>query len=189
MVVDIGGGTTEVAVVSLANVVAAECLRVAGDDFNDAIGQYIRSKYNLLIGEITAEKLKIAAGSAIPLEEEIRVEVRGRDSLSGLPRRVVITSSDVREALEEPVSKIVAAVKSVLEKTPPELSADLLATGITMCGGSSLLRGLPERIEQATELPTRVTAHPLEAVARGTGIFLENLELYSQFLEGGDDLG
>src|SRR6185436_7692752 len=102
LVVDIGGGTTEVAVVSLANVVSAECLRVAGDDFNEAIGQYIRNKFNLLIGEITAEKLKIAAGSATPLDEEIRVEVRGRDSLSGLPRRVVITSADVREALAEP---------------------------------------------------------------------------------------
>jgi rod shape-determining protein MreB len=189
MVVDIGGGTTEVAVVSLANVVSAECLRVAGDDFNEAIGQYIRNKFNLLIGEITAEKLKIAAGSATPLDEEIRVEVRGRDSLSGLPRRVVITSVDVREALAEPVAKIVSAVKSVLERTPPELSADLLASGITMCGGSSLLRGLPELIERETELPTRVAPQPLEAVARGTGIFLENLELYSQFLEGGDDLG
>ena len=189
MIVDIGGGTTEVAVVSLANVVAAECLRVAGDDFNDAIGQYIRNKYNLLIGEITAEKLKVAAGSATPLEEEIQVEVRGRDSLSGLPRSIVITSGDVREALEDPVRKIIGAIKSVLEQTPPELSADLMATGITMCGGSSLLRGLPEMIERETELRTRVATAPLEAVARGTGIFLENLELYSQFLEGGDDLG
>ncbi|MGA1605980.1 MAG: rod shape-determining protein, partial [Planctomycetota bacterium] len=185
----IGGGTSEVAVISLANVVEGECLRVAGDDFSDAIQHYIRAKFNLLIGEITAEKLKKAAGSAIPLDEEIEVEIRGRDSLTGLPRRAILTSIDVRDALSEPVRKIVEAIKSVLERTPPELAADLVQTGITMCGGGSLLRGLPELIERETELPTRVAANPLESVARGTGIFLEHLDLYSQFLEGGDDLG
>lgn len=189
MVVDIGGGTSEVAVISLANVVEAECLRVAGDDFNDAIAQYIRSKYNLLVGEITAERLKIRAGSVLPLEEEIEVEIRGRDSLTGLPRRAVISSADVREALMEPVRKVVGAIKTVLERTPPELAADLVESGITLCGGGSLLRGLPELIERETELDTRVCERPLEAVARGTGIFLENLELYSKFLEGGEDLG
>ncbi|MGC6488667.1 MAG: rod shape-determining protein [Planctomycetota bacterium] len=189
MVVDIGGGTCEVAVISLANVVMAECLRVAGDDFNDAITQYIRNKYNLLVGEITAERLKIAAGSCIPLEEEIQVEVRGRDSLVNLPRRAVISSDDVREALQEPVRKVIGAIKSVLERTPPELSADLMETGITLCGGGSLLRGLPELIAQETELDVRVADRPLEAVARGTGKFLENLDLYSQLLEGGEDLG
>ena len=117
------------------------------------------------------------------------MEVRGRDSLTGLPRRAIITSVDVREALEEPVRKIITAVKNVLERTPPELAADLVATGVTMCGGSSLLRGLPEMIERETELETRVADQPLEAVARGTGTFLENLDLYSQFLEGGEDLG
>jgi rod shape-determining protein MreB len=188
MIVDIGGGTSEVAVISLANVVMAECLRVAGDDFNDAITQFIRTKYNLLIGEITAERLKIAAGSCLPLEEEIQVEIRGRDSLVNLPRKAIITSSDVREALQEPVRKVIGAIKSVLERTPPELAADLVDTGITLCGGGSLLRGLPELIERETELETRVAERPLEAVARGTGIFLENLELYSQFLEGGEDL-
>jgi len=189
MIVDIGGGTCEVAVISLANVVMAECLRVAGDDFNDAITQYIRGKYNLLIGEITAERLKIAAGSCIPLEEEIQVEVRGRDSLVNLPRRAIISSDDVREALQEPVRKIIGAIKSVLERTPPELAADLINSGITLCGGGSLLRGLPELIAKETELDVQVAERPLEAVARGTGIFLENLELYSQFLEGGEDLG
>jgi rod shape-determining protein MreB len=189
MIVDIGGGTSEVAVISLANVVMAECLRVAGDDFNEAIAQYIRTKYNLLIGEITAERLKIAAGSCMPLEEEIQVEVRGRDSLVNLPRRAVITSMDVREALLEPVRKVIGAIKSVLERTPPELASDLVDTGITLCGGGSLLRGLPELISRETELDVRVADRPLEAVARGTGIFLENLELYSQFLEGGEDLG
>jgi rod shape-determining protein MreB len=188
MIVDIGGGTSEVAVISLANVVMAECLRVAGDDFNDAIAQHIRTKYNLLIGEITAERLKIAAGSCVPLEEEIQVEVRGRDSLVNLPRRAVITSMDVREALQEPVRKVIGAIKSVLERTPPELASDLVDTGITLCGGGSLLRGLPELISRETELDVRVAERPLEAVARGTGIFLENLELYSQFLEGGEDL-
>jgi len=189
LIVDIGGGTSEVAVISLANVVEAECLRCAGDDFNDAITLYIRNKYNLLVGEITAENLKISAGSALPLDEEIEVEVRGRDSLTGLPRRSTISSSDVREALQEPVRRIIGAIKNVLERTPPELSADLVESGITLCGGGSLLRGLPEIIEQETELVTRVATEPLEAVARGTGLFLENLELYSQFLEGGDDLG
>ena len=189
MIVDIGGGTCEVAVISLANVVMAECLRVAGDDFNEAITQYIRAKYNLLIGEITAERLKIAAGSCVPLEEEIQVEVRGRDSLVNLPRRAIISSDDVREALQEPVRKIIGAIKSVLERTPPELAADLMDSGVVLCGGGSLLRGLPELIAKETELDVRVAERPLEAVARGTGIFLENLELYSQFLEGGEDLG
>ena len=189
MVVDIGGGTSEVAVISLANVVTAECLRVAGDDFSDAIAQYIRSKYNLLIGEITSERLKVAAGSCIPLEEEIQVEIRGRDSLTGLPRRTVITSVDVREALMEPVRKVIGAIKSVLERTPPELASDLVDSGVVLCGGGALLRGLPEIISRETDLDVRVAERPLECVARGTGIFLENLELYAQFLEGGDDLG
>jgi rod shape-determining protein MreB len=189
LIVDIGGGTSEVAVISLANVVTAECLRVAGDDFNDSIAQYIRSKYNLLVGEITSERLKIAAGSCVPLEEEIQVEIRGRDSLTGLPRRAVISSVDVREALMEPVKKVVAAIKSVLERTPPELASDLVDSGITLAGGGSLLRGLPDLIARETELDVRVAERPLECVARGTGIFLENLELYSQFLEGGEDLG
>jgi rod shape-determining protein MreB len=180
---------TMIVVISLANVVMAECLRVAGDDFNDAIVQYIRSKFNLLVGEITAERLKIAAGSCVPLEEEIQVEVRGRDSLVNLPRRAIISSEDVREALQEPVRKIIGTIKNVLERTPPELASDLVDSGITLCGGGSLLRGLPELISQETELDVRVAERPLEAVARGTGIFLENLELYSQFLEGGEDLG
>ncbi|MBL8725670.1 MAG: rod shape-determining protein [Planctomycetes bacterium] len=188
MIVDIGGGTSEVAVISLANVVMAECLRVAGDDFNDAIAQYIRTKYNLLVGEITAERLKIAAGSCVPLEEEIEVEIRGRDSLANVPRSAVISSVDVREALQEPVRKVIGAIKSVLERTPPELSADLVDTGIVLCGGGSLLRGLPEMISHEVGLETRVADRPLEAVARGTGTFLENLGLYAQFLEGGEDL-
>ncbi len=132
--------------------------------------------------------MKVAAGSAIPLEEELDVEVRGRDSLTGLPRRAVISSVDVREALQEPLRKVVSAIKTVLERTPPELAADLVESGITLCGGGSLLRGLPELIERETELPTRIADEPMEAVARGTCIFLENLELYAQFLEGGDDL-
>jgi rod shape-determining protein MreB len=189
LIVDIGGGTSEVAVISLANVVTAECLRVAGDDFNEAISQYIRAKYNLLIGEITAERLKIAAGSCVPLEDEIDVEIRGRDSLTGLPRRTVISSADVREAMLEPVRKVIGAIKTVLERTPPELASDLVDAGITLCGGGSLLRGLPELIARETELDVRVAERPLEAVARGTGSFLENLELYAKFLEGGEDLG
>lgn len=184
MVVDIGGGTSEVAVISLANVVAAECLRVAGDHFNEAITQFIRNKYNLLLGDIMTERLKIAAASAVPLEEELEVEIRGRDSLTGLPRRAVVTSIDLREALLEPVRKILDSIKGVLERTPPELAADLVDSGITLCGGGSLLRGLPDLIERETQLPTRIAANPLEAVARGTGTFLEGLDMYTPFLEG-----
>jgi rod shape-determining protein MreB len=188
LVVDVGGGTSEIAVISLANVVEAECLRVAGDDFNEAIAQYVRAKYNLLLGEITSEKLKIAAGSCVPLDPEIEVEVCGRDSLTGLPRRAIVSSEDVRAAMQEPVRKILGAIKAVLERTPPELAADLVNNGITLCGGGSQLRGLVELIERETELPTRLCDNPLQAVARGTGIFLENLEMYSAFLEGGDDM-
>jgi rod shape-determining protein MreB len=125
----------------------------------------------------------------VPLEEEIQVEIRGRDSLVNLPRRAIVSSEDVREALQEPVRKIIGTIKNVLERTPPELASDLVDSGITLCGGGSLLRGLPELIARETELDVRVAERPLEAVARGTGIFLENLELYSQFLEGGEDLG
>ena len=134
-------------------------------------------------------ELKIAAGSCVSLEEEIEVEIRGRDSLTGLPRRTVIGSQDVREAMTEPLRKVIGAIKSVLERTPPELASDLVDGGVTLCGGGALLRGLPELIARETELDVRVADRPLKAVARGTGIFLENLELYSQFLEGGEDLG
>ena len=188
MIVDIGGGTSEVAVISLANVVEAESVKTAGDNFNEAIQHYIRNKYNLLIGEITAEKLKIHAGSCLPLEQEIEVEIRGRDSLTGLPRRAVVGSIDVREALSEPVRKVIGAIKTVLERTPPELASDLVETGILLCGGGSQLRGLAQLVERETELPTRIADRPMECVARGTGIFLENLDLYSQVLEGGEDL-
>jgi rod shape-determining protein MreB len=188
LIVDIGGGTSEVAVISLANVVEAESLKIAGDNFNEAIQHFIRTKYNLLIGELTAERLKITAGSCLPLDPELEVEVRGRDSLTGIPRREIVSSIDVREALSEPLRKVLGAIKAVLERTPPQLASDLVETGVTLCGGGSLLRGLPEMIERETELPTRVATTPLECVARGTGIFLENLDLYSQFLEGGEDL-
>ncbi|MEO0480451.1 MAG: rod shape-determining protein [Planctomycetota bacterium] len=188
LILDIGGGTSEVAVISLANVVEGECLRVAGDDFDEAIVQFIRNKYGLHVGPVTAEKLKVACASAIPLEEELEVEIRGRDSLTGLPRKVVVTSVDVREAIAEPIRKIIDSIKVVLERTQPELSADLVQTGITMCGGGSLVRGLPELIEREIELPTRIAPNPLEAVASGTGIFLENLDLYAQFLEGDTDM-
>src|SRR5262249_20746107 len=156
-------------------------------DFNDSIAQYIRGKYNLLVGEITSERLKIAAGSCVPLDEEIQVEIRGRDSLTGLTRRAVISSVDGREALMEPVKKVVAASKSVLDRTAAELAGDLVDSGIMLAGGGSLLRGLPDLIARETELDVRVAERPLECVARGTGIFLENLELFSQFLEGGED--
>jgi rod shape-determining protein MreB len=189
MIVDIGGGTSEVAVLSLANVVEGECLRVAGDDFNEAIREHIRHKYNLHLGPITTERLKKFCGSALPLEEEIDVEIHGQDCLTGLPRTAVVNSAEVRTALGEPLKKILGSIRRVLERTPPELAADLVGSGITLCGGGSLLRGLAEMIEAETELPTRVAAQPLHAVARGTGLFLDNLDLYQQFLLASDDLG
>lgn len=185
LIVDIGGGTTEIAVLSLANVVEGECLRIAGDHFDEAIIQFIRNKYSLTIGPVTSEKLKIACASAIPLEEELEVEIRGRDALTGLPRRVVVTSVDVREALSEPLRKILDTIKVVLERTPPELSADLVQTGITMCGGGSLIRGLPQLIEREIELPTRIAPNPLQSVARGTAAIVENYDYYAPFLDRG----
>jgi rod shape-determining protein MreB len=188
MIVDIGGGTTEVAVLSLAGVVHAECLRVAGDDFDDAIIRHMRTKYNLLIGELTAEKIKLAIGSCMPLEQEYSLEVRGRDYLTGLPRKAIIGSDEVREAMREPLRLILEAIKTTLEKTPPELAADILNEGITLCGGGALLRQIAELIMEETELPVRVAEDPLTCVARGTGMFLENLDLYSRYLDGNEDV-
>jgi rod shape-determining protein MreB len=188
MIVDIGGGTTEVAVLSLAGVVHAENMRVAGDDFDEAIIRHMRTKYNLLIGELTAERVKIAIGSCLPLEQEYSIEVRGRDYLTGLPRKTIIGSDEVRDALREPVRQIIEAIKTTLEKTPPELSAALVNEGITLCGGGALLRNLDVLIAEETELPVRVAEDPLTCVARGTLIFLENLDQYSSYLNGTEDV-
>ena len=189
MVVDIGGGTTGVAVISLAGIVHAECLPVAGDDFDEAIIRYMRTKYNLLIGELTAEKIKVAIGSALPLEQEFSLEVKGRDYLTGLPRKAIIGSDEVREALREPLRQILEAIKSTLEKTPPELAADLVNEGITLAGGGALLRRIDGLIAQETELPVKIAEDPLTAVARGTGISQENLAMYSSYLAANESAG
>jgi len=186
MVVDIGGGTTEVAVISLGDIFTHESIRIAGDEFDETIVQYIRKTYNLDIGHRTAEQIKIEIGSAYPLEEELRLEIRGRDAIAGLPRATTITSEEIREALKEPFDKIVGAVKSTLEKTSPELASDLITNGLVLVGGGALIRGLDKLLAQETGLPVQVANDPLTAVARGTGYLLENLDLYKTVLQDED---
>ena len=174
MVVDIGGGTAEVAVISLGDVVTANSARVAGDNFDEAIISYIKKKYNLLIGERTAEDIKIKIGSAYPYEGEGTINIKGRNLMDGLPKNVDVTSEEIREALADPVSQIVDAVKSTLEKTPPELAADIIDHGIMLTGGGALLRGLDKLISAETKIPVIIAQNPLDCVADGTGLCLEN---------------
>ncbi len=188
MIVDIGGGTTEIAVLSLADVVVSDSLRVAGDDFDETLVNHLKKAHNLFIGDQTAERIKIEIGSVAPLAQEVEMDVRGRDASTGLPRSVVVNSSEVREALRAPVQKVCNAIRAVLERTGPELSGDLFEQGLTLCGGSSLLRGIDVVIAQESGLPVRRAQDPLTCVARGTGIFLENLDRYSSFLESEDQL-
>ena len=173
MIADIGGGTTEVAVISLGDIVTAQSIRTAGDDLDEAIINYIRKKYNLLIGERTAEQVKIEIGSALPYEDEKTVEIKGRNLLDGLPKNIVISSEEVREAMSDVVSVIVEAVRTTLEKTPPELSADIIDRGITLTGGSALLRGLATLIEQETNMPVTIAENPIDCVVTGTAKRLE----------------
>ena len=170
MVVDIGGGTTDVAVISLGGIVVSQSIRVAGNKLDDAIVRYIRRVYNLMIGERTAEEIKIKIGSAYKLEQELAMEIRGRDLINGLPKTVKITSEEVREALSEPVGAIVEAVKAVLEKTPPELAADIIDRGIILTGGGAMLRGLDKLLSEVTGVPAIVADDPLSCVALGTGM-------------------
>jgi rod shape-determining protein MreB len=172
MIIDIGGGTTEFAVISLGGLVYAKSIRIAGDEMDAAIVEYLRKTYNLMIGERTAEEIKIRIGSAYPPEEELNMDVRGRDLISGLPKTISITSMEVREALQDPVQAIVDAAKSTLEHTPPELAADLIDRGIVMAGAGSLLRGLDRRIADETGLPVHVADDPQTAVVLGTGSML-----------------
>lgn len=175
MIVDIGGGTTEVAVISLGGMVVAKSIDIAGDEITDCIIQYFRKKYNLIIGETTAEDVKINIGSVYPLEEEKTMEVKGRDQTQGLPRTMTVTSEEIRQALLEPVRAIVELVKSTLEETPPELAADLVDRGLVVAGGGSLLRGMTELIRKETDIPVHRAADPLSCVALGTGKYLEFL--------------
>jgi rod shape-determining protein MreB len=174
MVVDIGGGTSEVAVISLGGIVASRSVRVAGDEFDRAIIDYLKKKYNLLIGERTAENIKLEIGSAFPLEEERTMDVKGRNLLNGLPENLTVTSEEVREALAEPLEKVIEAIKITLEKTPPELAADIIDGGIMLTGGGALLSGLDIMIHNETGMPVHVAENPLDCVAQGTGMVLEN---------------
>jgi rod shape-determining protein MreB len=176
MIVDIGGGTTEVAVISLGGIVASQSVRVAGDELDEAIIQYIKKEYSLALGERTAEEVKITLGSAWPLEEELTAEIRGRDLVTGLPKTIITSTEEIREAIEEPVASIVDAVKVTLDKTPPELAADIMEGGIVLAGGGALLLGLPERLQAETGMPIRIAPNPLQAVAIGSGQSLEEFE-------------
>ncbi len=179
MVVDIGGGTTEVALISLAGIVFAKSVRVGGDEMDECIVQYMRRVYNLMIGERTAEEIKIKLGSAYPLGHEVTMEVKGRDLVAGLPKTLTITSEEIREALQEPVSQIVDAVRICLEKCPPELSADLVDRGMILAGGGALLTGLDKLVTEQTGLPAILADDPLSAVAEGTGVVLNELDFLS----------
>jgi rod shape-determining protein MreB len=182
MVVDIGGGTTDVAVLSLGGIVISESLRIGGDKFDEALVRYVKREYNIMIGERTAEELKVNIGTAFPSGRNETMEIRGRDLLSGLPKTVRITSTETWEALNEPVSLIVQRVKSVLEITPPELSSDIMDRGIVMTGGGSLLHGLDKLIQEETGIPTYLAEDPLSCVALGTGKALESLEFIGDSL-------
>jgi len=176
MVVDIGGGTTEVAVISLGGIVVSQSIRVGGDEMDEAITNHLRKEYKLLIGQQTAEEVKLEIGSAWPLPEEVQAEVRGRDMLSGLPKTVVIGSEDVRRALDEPVSQILDAIRGTLDKTPPELAADIMDRGIVLAGGGALLSGLDQKLRGDTHMPVHVAESPLTCVAVGSGRSLEEFE-------------
>ena len=177
MVLDIGGGTTDIAVISLGGIVVSTSIKIAGDKFDEAIVRYMRKKHNIMIGERTTEELKINAGTAFPREEQLKVEVRGRNLISGLPKTIEVTSDEMLEALSEPVSAIADAVHSVLERTPPELSADISDRGIVMAGGGSLLNGLDKLISKRTGIPVYVAEDAISCVAIGTGQALEHIDM------------
>ncbi|MDF1870943.1 MAG: rod shape-determining protein MreB, partial [Phycisphaerales bacterium] len=188
MIVDIGGGTTEVAIMALADIANCESVRVAGDDMDEAIIAHMKRNYSLMIGEQTAERVKIQIGSAAPTGEESEMEVRGRDMVSGLPRKTTITSQEVREALSEPITNIIEAITRTLERAEPELAADLVENGITLAGGGALLAGLPIQITKATGLDVTLAEDPLTCVARGTAIYLENIDVWKDTLENNSDI-
>ena len=178
MIVDIGGGTTEVAIISLADVASCESIRVGGDAMDEAIIEHLKKTYSLLVGESRAEKIKIEIGSASPLKEELIMEVAGRDTISGLPRKIIITSEEIREALKKSISAIINAVTRTLEIANPELAADLIDNGVHLCGGGALLRGIDTILANATGLKVIIVDDPLESVARGTSVYLENLDMW-----------
>jgi rod shape-determining protein MreB len=182
MVVDIGGGTTEVAVISMGGIVTSQSVRVAGDELDEAIIQFIKKEYSLALGERTAEEVKIALGSAWALQDEVSAEIRGRDLITGLPKTIVTTTEEIREAIEEPVAAVVDAVKLTLDRTPPELAADIIDHGIVLTGGGALLQGLDARLAAETGMPIVIAENPLQCVVVGAGQCLEHLGALSDVL-------
>jgi len=187
MVVDIGGGTTEVAVISLGGIVTSQSVRIGGDELDEAIIQYIKKEYSLALGERTSEEIKIALGSAYPLEEELRAEIRGRDLVSGLPKTIVTSTEEIRKAIDEPVTAIVDSVKVTLDKTPPELAADIMEQGIVLTGGGAMLHGLDVRLSAETGMPIIIAQNPLYSVALGAGQCLEEFNVLRQVLSNSGD--
>jgi rod shape-determining protein MreB len=186
MVCDIGGGTTDVAVFSLADIVACQSIRIAGDEMDDAIIDYLKQHYSLRIGNQTAEQIKLEIGSAAPLDQELTAEVRGRDTIAGVPRKAIVTSEEIRDALSAPVGAILACIKSVIEQCDPELVADLVDQGVVLTGGGALLRGLDVYLSEQLNVPVRVDADPLTTVARGAAICLDHLAEWRDSLDAGD---
>jgi rod shape-determining protein MreB len=187
MIVDVGGGTTDISVLSLADIVVSTSIPWGGDAMDRAIIQHVKQNYNILLGEVSAEQVKIDMGSACPMGEDRAYAVSGRDLIAGLPRTVTVTSDEIREALQEPVRQILGAIRGILEKTGPELSGDLVQNGITLCGGGVLLKGLPELIQAETGLPVEIADDPITAVVRGISVFLERLDDFKYVLETGED--
>ncbi len=182
MVVDIGGGTTEVAVVSLGGIVTSQSIRIGGDELDESIVSYIKKEYSLMLGERTSEEIKMAIGSAFPFPDEKQAEIRGRDLVTGLPKTIIVSAEEIRRAIEEPVNAIVDAVKNTLDKTPPELASDIMDKGIVLAGGGSLLKGLDERLKHETGMPIHIAEDPLYAVAVGSGKCLEEFESLKRVL-------
>lgn len=182
LIIDIGGGTSEIAVIALGGIVVSRSVRVGGNRFDETIASYIRKKYNLMVGERTAEEVKIAIGTALPLDRELHMEVRGRDLIAGLPRTIPLTSSEVMEALEQPLQQVVASVRQVLEETPPELSSDIIDKGMVMSGGGALLRNIDKLLTQVTGVPCHVAENALNCVALGTGLALEHFDFFRKSL-------
>jgi rod shape-determining protein MreB len=182
MVVDIGGGTTEVAVISLGGIVVAESIRIGGDEFDEAVIAHVKKEYNVLIGERTAEEIKFEIGSAFPLQEELDIEIRGRDLLTGLPRTLQLSSEEIRGAVEEPTGAIITAIKGTLEQTPPELSSDIMEYGIVLTGGGALLKGLDERLRSETGMPVHVSENALINVVLGSAMALEEIDVLKKVL-------
>lgn len=189
MIIDIGGGTTDIAVISLGGIVRSKNLKVAGDRLNNDIMTYVRNEFKILIGEKTAEEIKMSVGSVLAREETMEAPVRGRDLITGLPREVILTDSDIREAISQSIATLVDGVKEVIESTPPELVSDIMRRGIFIVGGGALIKGLDELLAEEVEIPVHSASEPLTAVARGTGVILENIDRYKDILmEDEDDL-